>query len=71
MWRDPAQVNSLARDPRYRYVRKWLYNALIPLSACSGPPCRIELGPDPAPLPKSAVRPKRKKKPGAKAPSVK
>jgi len=68
MLRDPAQLDSLARDPRYRYVRKWLYNALIPLSACGGPACRVELGPDPPPLSKKAVRPKRKKKPGAKEP---
>jgi len=68
MKRDPAQLNSLVRDRRYRYVRKWLYNALIPLSACVGPPCRVELGPDPLPLPKSALRPKRKKKPVAKPP---
>jgi N-acetylglucosamine-6-sulfatase len=69
MKRDPAQLRSLAHDPRYRFVRKWLYNALIPLSACAGPPCRVELGPDPPPLPKTAVRPKRKKKPGTKAPA--
>jgi arylsulfatase A-like enzyme len=69
MLRDPAQLRSLAKDPRYRYVRKWLYNALIPLSACAGPPCRVELGPDPPPLPKSAVRPKSKKKQGRKTPT--
>jgi hypothetical protein len=34
------------------------------LSTCAGAACRVEIGPDPAPLPKSAVRPKRKKKPG-------
>ena len=67
MWRDPSQLNSLAGDPRYRYVRKWLYNALIPLSSCAGPSCRVELGPDPLPLSKKALRPKRKKA-GAKRP---
>ncbi len=51
MKRDPAQLNSLAANPRYRFVRKWLYDALIPLSACAGSSCRVELGPDPAPLP--------------------
>jgi N-acetylglucosamine-6-sulfatase len=61
---DPAQLHSLALDPRYRYVRKWLYDHLVPLSTCSGPACRVELGPDPAPLPKSALRPKRKKRRG-------
>ncbi len=64
MLRDPAQLHSLALDPRYRYVRKWLYDHLVPLSTCSGPSCRVELGPDPGPLPKSALRPKRKKKQG-------
>ena len=62
MKRDPAQLHSLARDPRYRLVRKWLYAALVPLSSCAGPSCRVELGPDPLPLPKSALRPKGKKK---------
>jgi N-acetylglucosamine-6-sulfatase len=62
MLRDPAQLHSLAADPRYRYVRKWLYDQLVPLSSCAGASCRVELGPDPLPLPKSALRPKRKKK---------
>jgi N-acetylglucosamine-6-sulfatase len=70
MWRDPAQLRSLARDPRYRYVRKWLYNALIPLSSCGGASCRVDLGPDPLPLAKKAVRPKRKKNPEGKQPAT-
>jgi arylsulfatase A-like enzyme len=61
MLRDPAQLHSVVLDPRYRYVRKWLYNALIPLSSCAGPSCRVEIGPDPPPLPKRALRPKRNK----------
>jgi hypothetical protein len=64
MKRDPAQLRSLATDPRYRYVRQWLFTQLAPLSSCSGPSCRVELGPDPAPLPKSVLRPKHKKKKG-------
>jgi N-acetylglucosamine-6-sulfatase len=71
MLQDPAQLHSLALDPRYRYVRKWLYNALIPLSSCAGPSCRVELGPDPAPLPKSALRKRKKKGPGTKQPAPK
>jgi N-acetylglucosamine-6-sulfatase len=71
MIRDPAQLHSLAADPRYRYVRKWLYDQLVPLSACAGPACRVELGPDPAPLPKSSLRPKRKKQPTGKQPAPK
>jgi arylsulfatase A-like enzyme len=62
MKRDPAQLHSLAADPRYRLVRKWLYAALVPLSSCAGSSCRVELGPDPLPLPKSALRPKKKRK---------
>jgi N-acetylglucosamine-6-sulfatase len=62
MKRDPEQLNSLALDPRYRYVRKWLFDQLAVLSACAGASCRVEIGPDPAPLPKSAARPNRKKR---------
>jgi arylsulfatase A-like enzyme len=65
MKRDPAQLRSLATDPRYRFVRKWLFDHLVPLSACAGASCRAEIGSDPLPLPKSALRPKRKKKPGS------
>jgi N-acetylglucosamine-6-sulfatase len=70
MKRDPAQLRSLAKDRRYRFVRRWLFGHLVLLSTCRGAGCRVELGPDPFPLPKSAVRPKRKKKPkgGSKQP---
>ncbi|MGZ3434376.1 MAG: hypothetical protein ACXVA7_21660, partial [Isosphaeraceae bacterium] len=70
MQRDPFQLRSVVNDPRYRFVRKWLYSQLVPLSACAGASCRVELGPDPVPLPKSAVRPKGKKK-KPKAPPTK
>jgi arylsulfatase A-like enzyme len=63
MRRDPAQLSSLSKDPRYRFVRKWLFGHLATLSTCSGAACRVEIGPDPLPLPKSALRPKRKRKP--------
>jgi N-acetylglucosamine-6-sulfatase len=63
MKRDPAQLTSLATDPRYRLVRKWLFSHLTALTTCAGEACRVQIGPDPLPLPKSAVRPK-KKKPG-------
>ena len=49
MLKDPAQLNSVATDPRYRRVRKWLLNKLIPLSACAGDSCRLEIGPEPSP----------------------
>src|SRR3954451_19580257 len=66
MKRDPAQLNSVVSDPRYRLVRKFLFAHLAPLSICTGAACRVDIGPDPAPLPKSAVRPKRKKQPVTK-----
>ena len=65
MKRDPAQLRSLVKDPRYRFVARWLFDHLAVLSTCAGATCRAEIGPDPLPLPKSAVRPKRKRKPGA------
>jgi N-acetylglucosamine-6-sulfatase len=64
MKRDPAQLTSLATDPRYRLVRKWLFSHLTALTTCAGEACRVQIGPDPLPLPKTAVRPKQKKKPG-------
>jgi N-acetylglucosamine-6-sulfatase len=67
MKRDPAQLQSLARDPRYRFVRKFLYDHLAVLSTCAGETCRVDIGPDPLPLPKSAV-PKKGKKPGTSPP---
>jgi N-acetylglucosamine-6-sulfatase len=66
MKRDPAQLRNLATDPRFRYVRKWLFDHLAALSSCAGAACRVDIGPDPVPLPKSALR-KRKKKPGTGA----
>jgi arylsulfatase A-like enzyme len=70
MKRDPAQLNSLAHNRRYRYVRKWLFNWLAPLSSCAGASCRVEIGTEPRPLPKKALRPKRKKK-GPNRPAAK
>jgi hypothetical protein len=62
MLRDPGQLRSVVHDPRYKFVKRWLLSQLIPLSTCAGPPCRAEIGPDPLPLSKKALRPKRKKK---------
>jgi N-acetylglucosamine-6-sulfatase len=50
MLRDPAQLHNVAKDKRYAPVRRFLFGALIPLSVCSGPACRVEIGPEPAPL---------------------
>jgi N-acetylglucosamine-6-sulfatase len=59
---DPYQLHNVVKDPRYRYVRRWLFEHLIPLSTCAAAACRVEIGPDPVPLSKKAVRPKHKKK---------
>jgi arylsulfatase A-like enzyme len=58
MRRDPAQLSSVVKDPRYRFVRKFLFDHLAALSTCAGEACRVDIGPDPLPLPKSAVRKK-------------
>jgi N-acetylglucosamine-6-sulfatase len=64
MLRDPAQLNSVVHDPRYRLVKRWLFSQLVPLSTCAAAQCRVEIGPDPAPLSRKALRPKRKGKRG-------
>jgi arylsulfatase A-like enzyme len=65
MLKDPNQLRSLSGDPRYRPVRKWLFNQLVPLSSCKGAPCRLEIGVEPLPRkgkPKRKARPKGKGK---------
>ena len=69
MLRDPAQLNSLARNKRYRFVRKWLFDHLAAFSTCAGPSCRVEVGPEPVPLPKSVLRPPKPKKKGKGKPA--
>ena len=61
MLRDPAQLRSLARDRRYRFVRKWLHGQMVTLTGCNGPTCRTEIGFEPRPL-KRAPKPKPKRK---------
>ena len=67
MRRDPAQLSSVVKDPRYRFVRKFLFDHLAALSTCAGEACRVDIGPDPLPLPKSAVRKRAEKQPGTGA----
>jgi N-acetylglucosamine-6-sulfatase len=63
MRRDPAQLRNVAGDRRYRPVRRWLFRHMVGLTTCSGPSCRIEVGPDPRPRKKKPKpKPKRKKK---------
>jgi arylsulfatase A-like enzyme len=59
--RDPAQLYSLHRNPRFKKVRKWLFNRLVKLIPCEGPKCREEIGKPPKPAKK-----KKKKRAAAK-----
>lgn len=65
MLRDPAQLRSMHRDRRYRFVRKWLFGHLSTFTGCAGPSCRIEVGAEPLPL-RRAKKPRAKKKRGGK-----
>ncbi|MCE3267726.1 MAG: sulfatase [Solirubrobacterales bacterium] len=56
MSKDPLQLDSLWKDPRYAPVRKWLLKKLAKLAQCAGETCNRELHKPPKPLP----RPKRK-----------
>jgi len=59
MHRDPAQLRSLATDPRFRPVRKYLFSALVSLAGCAGAGCNPELAPEPRSLrPKPRPKPK-------------
>ena len=60
---DPAQLRSKHADPRYRFVRKFLFGQLVTLATCRSATCRTEAGPDPVPLPKKKAKPKRNAKP--------
>jgi N-acetylglucosamine-6-sulfatase len=65
MHRDPAQLRSLATNPRFRPVRKYLFSALVSLAGCAGANCNPELAPEPLPL---RPRPNPKKKPAKSKP---
>jgi N-acetylglucosamine-6-sulfatase len=56
MWRDPYQLNSVAKNRRYRGVRKRLLARLDQLARCSGSSCSAQVGPDPAPRKKAKSR---------------
>jgi arylsulfatase A-like enzyme len=64
MHRDPGQLRSLAADPRFKPVRKYLYNALISLATCAGAGCGPELPLEPRPLPRPPAPKKSKGKSG-------
>ena len=57
---DPYQLNSLHRNPRFRWIRKWMLAKLNWLAGCQGAACSAALGPEPPPLPKKP-RTKQKK----------
>ena len=45
--RDPGELHSRHRDPRYRRVRRALHRALVRLRNCAGDACRAPLPPLP------------------------
>jgi N-acetylglucosamine-6-sulfatase len=49
LWRDPQELRSRHRDPRYRRTRTALHRALARLKHCRGAGCRRGLGRVPAP----------------------
>jgi arylsulfatase A-like enzyme len=53
MWRDPYQLSSVAKNRRYRKVRKTLLADLDRLARCSGSGCTAGIGPDPRPAKKT------------------
>jgi N-acetylglucosamine-6-sulfatase len=59
MPRDPLQVNSVWKNPRYFPVRKFLLKKLAKLSPCVGSACNRELKKPPKPLKKIKRRPAR------------
>ena len=67
MRRDPAQLNSLASNRRFKPVRKYLYANLVPLSSCAGASCRVEIGAEPKPLKRKKPKRKRKGRPKGKS----
>jgi N-acetylglucosamine-6-sulfatase len=52
MWSDPFQLRSVAKNKRYRGVRKQLLAELDSLAPCAGPACSAAIGPDPRPVKK-------------------
>jgi N-acetylglucosamine-6-sulfatase len=53
MKRDPAQLQNVAANRRYIYVKRWLSDLLVEISNCSGEACREGAGPQPVPLRKN------------------
>jgi hypothetical protein len=49
MARDPGQLRSLARSPRYGPVRDWLRDRLLERFRCRGAACRAPIGTPPPP----------------------
>jgi arylsulfatase A-like enzyme len=50
--RDPQELRSLHRNPRYRPTKRFLLRAAVRYSHCVGAECRAPLGPVPGPRPR-------------------
>jgi N-acetylglucosamine-6-sulfatase len=58
-FKDPLQVDSVYKDPRYRKVRKWLIRKLAQLTTCAGDACNPEARKPPKPLKEKPKKGKR------------
>jgi arylsulfatase A-like enzyme len=65
MAKDPLQVNSVYKNPRYKAIKKLLLKRLARLTRCAGATCNPIIKKPPKPIPKSKLKrpPGSKKKP--------
>lgn len=61
MANDPAQLDSLHKNPRFKWVRKWMLAKLSGLANCRGAACSASIGIEPLPL-KKKTKPQKKKR---------
>jgi arylsulfatase A-like enzyme len=64
MAKDPLQVNSVYKNPRYKVIKKLLLKRLAKLTQCAGATCNPIIKKPPKPLKKSQL-----KRPGRKKPN--
>jgi N-acetylglucosamine-6-sulfatase len=66
MSRDPAQLNNVVFNKRYKKAARVMYQRLLTLAFCQGAPCNASLGADPKPKPKKKKKHAKKRKHGRK-----
>ncbi|MGH2957535.1 MAG: sulfatase family protein [Solirubrobacterales bacterium] len=60
MRKDPNQLHSVAKNRRYRGVKRWLFDRLDELTFCAGATCSPEVDGEPAPKKKKKKKRKRR-----------